>query len=74
MQYAGPRRIGNFPLANTHLCQNSYTAARLWAWKGDSDVAVTYCTADHEGNGKYMLHVVVFMIAQKLLKFLTESK
>ena len=33
-----------------------YTAARLWIWKGDLEVAVTCCTADHhDGNGEYIL-------------------
>ena len=45
-----------FPWPLQTSAKSFYTEARLWTWKGDLEVEVTYCTADHhDGNSEYIL-------------------
>ena len=61
-----------FPWPIHTSAKSFYTAARPWTWKEDSEVAVTYCTANHHGgNGEYILCGLycgyMFVIVRQLL-------
>jgi len=61
-----------FPWPIYTSAKSFYTTARLWTWKEDLEVAVTYCTADHDdGNGEYILCILycgyMFVIVRQLL-------